>query len=268
MFSIFMKRGENGFGYNTTAEEVTANMDLSGKTFLITGINSGLGCENGRVLALRNGNIIGLAGTKEKATVAMQEWKGIMALPTLELTPGSETQLFTFHVGHFILINSLISVLSETARVVLLSSHSREPTMAITEGNTLDNLDDPKDSMMGQSKVAPLFMAKSLAKQFEGTKKTAYSCYPGMIQTIVDTHVSPFISGVTSFIAPAFCKSIPEGAATQVYLATADGIEKHSGKYFADCNVELERDDGTDIATAEMLWEVTEGIIQEINYEI
>ncbi|RMF97965.1 MAG: oxidoreductase, partial [Gammaproteobacteria bacterium] len=41
------------YGPKSTAEEVTEGLDLSGKTALITGANSGLGYETMRVLAMR-----------------------------------------------------------------------------------------------------------------------------------------------------------------------------------------------------------------------
>ena len=46
-------KGPNGLGYGTTAEEATAGCDLTGKTVLVTGCNSGLGLETIRALALR-----------------------------------------------------------------------------------------------------------------------------------------------------------------------------------------------------------------------
>ena len=60
------RRGASGFGYASTAEEVTEGLDLSGKRILITGINSGLGLESGRVLAMRGAHVIGAARTLEK----------------------------------------------------------------------------------------------------------------------------------------------------------------------------------------------------------
>ena len=41
------------FGPTSTAEEVTAGLDLSGMTALVTGCNSGIGLETMRVLAMR-----------------------------------------------------------------------------------------------------------------------------------------------------------------------------------------------------------------------
>ena len=70
------RRGASGFGYASTAEEVTAGLDLSGKTVLITGVNSGLGQESARVLSLRGARIVAAARTREKAAEACKDFKG------------------------------------------------------------------------------------------------------------------------------------------------------------------------------------------------
>ena len=54
------------FGAESTAEEVTAGLDLNGRTALVTGCNSGLGYETMRVLALRGAHVIGTGRTLEK----------------------------------------------------------------------------------------------------------------------------------------------------------------------------------------------------------
>ena len=64
------RSGASGFGYASTAEEVTAGLDLHGKTILITGVNSGLGAESARVLAMRGARVLGAARTKDKAAEA------------------------------------------------------------------------------------------------------------------------------------------------------------------------------------------------------
>lgn len=60
-------RGPSGYGYGSTAEQVTAGLDLTGKAFLVTGCTSGLGAEAVRVLALRGARVLGTARTLEKA---------------------------------------------------------------------------------------------------------------------------------------------------------------------------------------------------------
>ena len=47
------------YGAESTAEEVTEGMDLSGQVAVVTGCNSGLGYETLRVLALRGAHVIG-----------------------------------------------------------------------------------------------------------------------------------------------------------------------------------------------------------------
>ena len=49
------------FGFDSTAEQVSDGIDLSGRTYLVTGCNSGLGYETTRVLALRGVHVY-LAG--------------------------------------------------------------------------------------------------------------------------------------------------------------------------------------------------------------
>ena len=46
-------KGPNGLGYATTALEATEGCDLTGKTMLVTGCNSGIGLETARALARR-----------------------------------------------------------------------------------------------------------------------------------------------------------------------------------------------------------------------
>lgn len=58
------------FGARSTAEEVTAGLNLAGMTAVVTGCNSGIGYETMRVLALRGAHVIGTARTLEKGRQA------------------------------------------------------------------------------------------------------------------------------------------------------------------------------------------------------
>lgn len=177
LYSMLKPNGENGFGYGSTAEDVTASLSLAGKTFLVTGCNSGLGLETARVLLLRGGRVFGAARTADKATTALAPLggssrgfscdladpasvrgcvadvkaaleggridalianAGIMALPKREEAFGLELQFFTNHIGHFILVTGLLDVLADDGRVVMLSSSAH--AMAPKGGIEFDNL--------------------------------------------------------------------------------------------------------------------------------
>ena len=74
------------FGADATAEAVTEGMDLSGKTALVTGCNSGLGYETMRVLAARGAHVIGTGRTLEKAEKACASVTGKTTPVVLELS--------------------------------------------------------------------------------------------------------------------------------------------------------------------------------------
>jgi NAD(P)-dependent dehydrogenase (short-subunit alcohol dehydrogenase family) len=299
LYQLFTAKGPSGFGYATTAEQVTEGMSLAGKTMLVTGCNSGLGLETMRVLALRGAQVVGTARTMEKArqagaTVsgqivplacelsdpasvrqcvaaveaagirldAMICNAGIMGLPSLQRVHGYEAQFFTNHIGHFMLVTGLLGRLTETGRVVMLSSTAH--TRAKQGGIEFDNLDGGKGydpwRFYGQSKFANLLFAKDLARRLAGTHQTANAVHPGVIRTNLIRH-NPMLNMVAAIVSPLVLKTVAQGAATQVYVATNPGVAKVSGEYFADCNVATPRDDALSATTAKRLWEVSEQIV-------
>ena len=70
LVSMFKGKGPSGFGYGSTADEVTKGLDLTGRTILLTGCNSGIGKETLRVLAMRGAQVIAAARNVEKAQAA------------------------------------------------------------------------------------------------------------------------------------------------------------------------------------------------------
>jgi len=151
------------FGADATAEEVTQGIDLSGKTILVTGCNSGIGYETMRVLALRGAHVLGAGRSQQKASEACLSVAGkatpvvielsdfdsvvaaannikamntpvdaiicnagIMELPELEQVYGLEKQFVVNHLGHFLLVNLLLDQVkaAEQGRVVSVSSGS------------------------------------------------------------------------------------------------------------------------------------------------
>ena len=73
------------FGATSTAEEVTVGLDLTGKTAMVTGCNSGLGFETMRVLAMRGAHVIGTGRNLEKASKACSSVSGTVSYTHLTL---------------------------------------------------------------------------------------------------------------------------------------------------------------------------------------
>jgi WW domain-containing oxidoreductase len=303
LVSMFKGKGPSGFGYGSTAEDVTEGLDLTGRTILLTGCNSGIGKDTLRVLAMRGAHVIAGARTVEKAQAACDEVggettpvacelsepasvracagqviglgrpldaiicnAGIMALPKLNQKFGYELQFFTNHIGHFILVTSLLDSVADKGRVVMVSSeaHHRAPSGGIQFDNLSGEHDYSPWGSYGQSKLANLLFAKHLAKRLSGTGKTANSLHPGVIHTNLTRSMNPIAAGAMAVAAPLVLKSIPEGAATQCYVAVHPAVEGVAGEYFADCNVSRAGYHGRDEELAAKLWEVSEKIAAEV----
>ena len=160
-----------------TAAETIGDVDLDGKTMLVTGVNSGLGAETLRVLTGQGASVIGAARSLKKAvqacapygdraiplacelsdlnsvtsaaqTVISEHTKldalignaGIMALPELQQKQGLELQFLCNHLGHYSLIRQLLPLLAEAeqGRIVLVSSEGHRLT--VKGGINFDNL--------------------------------------------------------------------------------------------------------------------------------
>jgi WW domain-containing oxidoreductase len=61
-----------------------------------------------------------------------------------------------------------------------------------------------------------------------------------------------------ALVAPLAFTEVPQGAATQTWLAAHPATGALRGEYCADCNVARPRRDAEDAALAERLWDVTE----------
>ncbi len=293
-------RGASGFGFASTAEDVTAGIDLSGKVALVTGANSGLGKETARVLALRGAHVLTVARSMDKAVAAAEALPkatpiacelsepssvqaavasvralgmpidilvcnaGIMALPKLEQKYGYELQFFTNHIGHFILTTGLLESLSEEARVVVLSSYGHK---LASKGIELDNLSGEANyaawRAYGRSKLCNLLFAVELARRFEGTGRTANAVHPGVIRTNLGRHMHPAVNFMYAATDVFFTKNEAQGAATSCFVASHPSLRAVSGNYFADSNVARASGYGRDAQLAKDLWQASEAIAKK-----
>lgn len=299
---LFKSHTPSGFGSRSTADEVVAGLDLSGKTILITGSTSGIGFESMKSLGQRGATILAAGRTTEKAAEAARLAgvpaipiacelddpasvraaiaavrkhgpldvlllnAGIMALPKLETLHGYERQFFTNHVGHFMLATGLLDHLTPAARIVVVSSSAHR--FSVNGGIDFDNLDGQKGysawRFYGQSKLANVLFARSLSARFAGTDRRAFAVHPGVIQTNLGRHMGAFMRGAGKVLGPLFMKSPQQGAATQVWAAVHPDAAAHPGAYFADCNVAKTSAAARDDALASRLWTETERIVSRL----
>jgi NAD(P)-dependent dehydrogenase (short-subunit alcohol dehydrogenase family) len=282
---------QGAFGPLSTAEEVTAGIDLSGTTAVITGCNSGIGYETMRVLALRGAHVIGTARTPEKARNACSSVTGKTSPAVLELSDfgsvrdcareihgmtkvidmlilnagvslgkdlqqinGIEKHFVVNHLGHFIFTHHLIDRVTEArqGRVVVLGS--RQHRNVPPGGIQFDNLSGKGWSAQGygHSKLANGLFSLQLARRLKGTQATSNCVHPGVTRTNILRDI-PLrdLSSVT------YDKSVGQGAATPCYVATNPALATVSGEYFVDCNPAEQSQYQTDKAMAARLWNVS-----------
>ncbi|KAH7285124.1 hypothetical protein KP509_33G014400 [Ceratopteris richardii] len=189
---------------------------------------------------------------------------GIMACPYSLSADGIELQFATNYLGHFLLTNLLLSKMKNTAeqtgtegRIVCVTSalHSQTYKGGILLQGINEKSGYSQYKAYGQSKLAVILSANELAKRLskENANVTINCVHPGVIATNIVRH-SKILALATKLISP-FLKSIPQGAATQCFVALHPSVNKVTGKYIADCKVSSPHSIANNPELAERLWE-------------
>lgn len=199
---------------------------------------------------------------------------GVMATPFLHTADGFEMQFGTNHLGHFALTAELMPLIERghLKRIVNLSSrgHFMGP-VHFEDPNYQHRPYDPWTSY-GQSKTANVLFTVGLEQHFAVLGIHAYAVHPGGIETNLGRHMSPemrdgLMQRVTAADSNFRWKTIPQGAATSCWAATAEALEGRGGVYCEDCRV-AEVDDESQVSGvrsyalnpsyAERLWALSE----------
>jgi NAD(P)-dependent dehydrogenase (short-subunit alcohol dehydrogenase family) len=186
---------------------------------------------------------------------------GVMATPFGHTADGFESQFGTNHLGHFVLVNRIASLIRDGGRVINLSSAGHRYANV--------NLDDanfertPYDPMVayGRSKTANILFAVGFDKRHRDRGVRAAAVHPGGIQTELGRYQDPgriekMIDQINEQRAAEGkglfqWKTIPQGAATSVWAAVVASADAIGGQYCEDCHVAHVVPDDLPVATNE-----------------
>ncbi len=203
---------------------------------------------------------------------------GVMACPKGQTADGFEMQFGTNHLGHFALTNQLLPLVKKGAakRIVNLSSRAHHSDGVHLDDVNFDNREYEPWASYGQSKTANVLFSVALNKRLDDIN--VFAVHPGGIQTNLGRHLTEemtanLIKRIQESSGGNFVfKTIPQGAATSCWAATAPEIAGKGGTYLEDCHI-AETDDedpnggvrsyALDEDTAEALWSLSEEMIGE-----
>jgi NAD(P)-dependent dehydrogenase (short-subunit alcohol dehydrogenase family) len=260
------------FGFGSTAAEVVADVNLTGKRVVVTGASSGIGIETARALAEAGAEVtLGVrnveagketaaeirSSTRNPAVLVRRldlsdqgslrtfatDWEGplhilvnnagIMALPTLERTPeGWEMQFATNVLGHFALTIGLHRALAAANGARIVSVSS--------SGNLIAPVifDDLHFDFLPYDPLVAYGQSKSACALLavEATRRWAKD---GIVANALNpgaiaTNLQKHTGGLKT--PPERRKTPQQGAATSVLLAASPLLEGVGGRYFEDCN--------------------------------
>jgi len=181
---------------------------------------------------------------------------GIMACPKGQTSDGFETQFGTNHLGHFVLVNRLASLLKPGSRLVNLSSAGHRFSDVDLEDPNFERTAYTEFGAYGRSKTANILFAVVFDRRHKSNGVRATAVHPGVIRTELSRHMKPEViqemmdrvnaASVASGGAAVTYKTIPQGAATSVWSGLVAAADEVGGLYCEDCHV-AERVEGADI---------------------
>ena len=303
---------KTGIGPKPEATEVMANIDLSGKTALVTGGYSGIGVETVRALTGAGAKVFVPSRDVDRAVKTLEGIipadqigfmdladlpsvktfgesfadhhleldlaifnAGVMACPLGRTQQGLEWQLGVNHVGHFVLMQTLLPSLRNAsgARLITLSSIAHRMSPVRFDDMNYQQRDYDKWQSYGQAKSAQSLMAVELDRRESDNGIRAFSVHPGGIFTPLQRHLGNAemaefgwtdADGNPSAIAEKLFKSTTQGCATSLWAATATSLDNMGGVYCEDCNVSrVVPDDSADF-TGVRQWAVDSEIAQRL----
>ncbi|MCM6773007.1 oxidoreductase [Nocardia sp. CDC159] len=232
--------------------------DQSGRTFIVTGANSGLGASTTRALiaagarvimacrdevkarAVANavgegavvrrldladlGSVREFADSIERADVLINN-AGVMAVPLRRTADGFEMQFGTNHLGHFALTGLLLDKIAD--RVVTVASGAHVIGKIDLADPNWERRRYDRWQAYGQAKLANLMFAYELQRRLSaaGATKISVAAHPGYAATELQSHTESFLDVVMRVGNRLLAQSAEMGALGALYAATAPEVE-------------------------------------------
>jgi NAD(P)-dependent dehydrogenase (short-subunit alcohol dehydrogenase family) len=212
---------------------------------------------------------------------------GVMATPFGHTAEGFETQFGTNHLGHFVLVNRIASLIRTGGRLINVSSAGhRYSNVDLADPNFERTPYEPYVAY-GRSKTANILFAVAFDKRHRDRGVRAAAVHPGGIKTELGRHIDPsriqaIIDQINQHNAsegkpPFQWKTIPQGAATSVWAGLVASADEIGGQYCENCHIaHIVPDDAPitavsegirgyalDPNNAEALWKKSEELVGE-----
>src|ERR1700741_1089883 len=212
---------------------------------------------------------------------------GVMATPFGHTLDGFETQFGTNHLGHFVLVNRIASLIRDGGRLINLSSAGHRYSNVDLDAPHFEHTTYEPFVAYGRSKTANILFAVAFDKRHRGRGVRAAAVHPGVIKTELARYTDPsrletLVAQINQQLAaegkgPMQWKTIPQGAAPSVWAAVVAPADEIGGRYCENCHVgnivpdsvaisgvsEGVRAYALDPINAEALWKKSEEMVGE-----
>jgi NAD(P)-dependent dehydrogenase (short-subunit alcohol dehydrogenase family) len=243
---------------STSKWDVSRMPDLSGRTAVVTGANSGIGfaaaaelaragahvvfavrdLERGRAAAakvrgsaeVRRLDLADLASVREFAAGwdgpldLLINNAGVMMLPEQRTRDGFEMQFGTNHLGHFALTNLLLPHITDRVVTVSSGAHRMGDGFIHFENLNLDGIYSPQRAY-SQSKLANLLFTLELQRRLteSGSRVRTLAAHPGWAATNLQSHTANPVSRVLMAVGnKVVAQDDKGGALPTLFAATQD----------------------------------------------
>jgi NAD(P)-dependent dehydrogenase (short-subunit alcohol dehydrogenase family) len=242
---------------NNTPHWTTDRMaDLTGKTIIVTGANSGIGLEAARAFAAHGAHVVLAVRDEKRGTDAAAavtgstevrqldladlesvrrfaaSWSGsihvlvnnagVLVPPFGHTKDGFELQFGINHLGHFALTNLLLPHI--TGRVVTVASGAhRSGTIDFDDLNWATRRYGGGSGAYEQSKLANLLFTLELQRRLEasGSDVIATAAHPGMAATnLMSSSENPVMTTIAKVAVRLFAQTAASGALPTLFAAT------------------------------------------------